>query len=212
MLAASQILLQPHHHLILIFRHSFINSVAESLFCTMNFFLLALAGTALAAPQPLPQVKLDQRSAVRRSNGTLSSLVSGTPPGFASSVTGGGDAAAVTPTSTAELTQYLGDTEARVIVLTQTFDYSDSEGTKTSSGCSPWGTAAGCQIAIDANSWCENYEPNAPTVSSITYNAAGVEGITVASDKTIIGSGTSGVIKGKGCVHSTRKYSASRWT
>lgn len=167
----------------------------------MNFLLLALVGTALAVPQPLPQVKLQQRNTpVRRSNGTISSLVSGTPPGFASSVTGGGDAAAVTPTSTAQLTSYLGDDEARVIVLTQTFDYTDSEGTKTSSGCSPWGTAAGCQTAIDANSWCENYEPDAPTVSSITYNAAGVEGITVASDKTIIGSGTSGVIKGKGYV------------
>lgn len=176
----------------------------------MNFLLLALAtGTVLAAPHPFPQVKLQQRSVVRRSNGTLSSLVSGTPPGFASAVTGGGDAAAVTPSSTAELTKYLGDDEARVIVLTQTFDYTDSEGTKTSSGCSPWGTAAGCQIAIDQNSWCENYEPDAPTVSSITYNAAGVEGITVASDKTIIGSGTSGVIKGKGYVDKLIQCSSS---
>jgi len=163
----------------------------------MHCLVLALVGTALAAPQ-LPRVTVEQRSEpVRRSDG-ISSLVSGTAPGFASSVTGGGDAAAVTPTSIAELTSYLGDDEARVIVLTQTFDYTDSEGTKTSSGCSPWGTAAACQTAIDANSWCENYEPDAPTVSSITYNAAGAEGIEVASDKTIIGQGTAGVIKGKG--------------
>lgn len=164
----------------------------------MNFLVLALAGTALAAPQ-LPRVRVQQRSQelVRRSDG-ISSLVSGTPPGFASSVTGGGDAAAVTPTSIAELTSYLGDDEARVIVLTKTFDYTDSEGTETSSGCSPWGTAAGCQIAIDANEWCENYQADAPTVDSISYSAAGVEGITVASDKTIIGLGSAGVIKGKG--------------
>lgn len=166
----------------------------------MKFILLAVAGTALAAPSAMPQVKLEQHAEVRR-NGTLSSLVSGTPAGFASAVTGGGNASPVYPSSTAELTTYLGDSQARVIVLTQTFDYTDSEGTKTSSGCSPWGTAAGCQIAINANSWCQNYEPSAPTVSSITYNAAGVEGITVASDKTIIGKGTSGVIKGKGYVN-----------
>lgn len=163
----------------------------------MKFLLLALASTALAVPRALPQVALNQRGVARR-NGTLSSLVSGTPPGFASAVTGGGDVDAVYPTSTDELTSYLSDDEARVIVLTKTFDYTDSEGTKTSSGCSPWGTAAGCQIAIDQNSWCENYEPDAPTVSSITYNAAGVEGLTVGSDKTIVGKGTSGVIKGKG--------------
>ncbi|CAN8097987.1 unnamed protein product [Discula destructiva] len=145
----------------------------------------------------MPRVQLEQRSNVRRGNST-SEQVSGTAPGFASTVTGGGDAAAVTPASIAELTKYLADDQPRVIVLTKTFDYSDSEGTKTSSGCSPWGTATGCQTAIDANSWCENYEPDAPTVSSITYNAAGVEGLTVGSDKTIIGQGSAGVIKGKG--------------
>lgn len=172
----------------------------------MNFFLLALAaGTAVASPRPMPQVSLPHQqrasAAVRRSNGTLSSLVSGTPEGFASSVTGGGNASPVYPTSTDELTSYLGDDEARVIVLSQTFDYTDSEGTTTSSGCSPWGTASACQIAINQNDWCDNYESDAPTVSSITYNAAGVEGLTVGSDKTIIGDGTSGVIKGKGYAH-----------
>lgn len=174
----------------------------------MKFFILALAaGTAVASPRPMPQVSLPQQqqqqrapAALRRSNGTLSSLVSGTPEGFASSVTGGGNAEPVYPTTIDELTSYLGDDEARVIVLSQTFDYTDSEGTKTSSGCSPWGTASGCQIAINQNDWCSNYEPDAPTVDSITYDAAGVEGITVGSDKTIIGKGTSGVIKGKGYV------------
>lgn len=159
----------------------------------MNYLVLALAGTALAAPQKFPRVNVE-----RRGNGTVSGQVSGTAPGFASAVTGGGDAAAVTPTSIAELTEYLSDDEARVIVLTQTFDYTDSEGTETSTGCSPWGTDSACQTAIDANEWCENYEADAPTVDSITYNAAGVEGLTVNSDKTIIGVGTTGVIKGKG--------------
>jgi O-antigen ligase len=46
--------------------------------------------------------------------------VSGTPEGFASSATGGGDATPVYPSSTDELVSYLGDSEARVIVLSKT--------------------------------------------------------------------------------------------
>lgn len=46
--------------------------------------------------------------------------VSGTPEGFASSATGGGDATPVYPTSTDELVSYLGDDKARVIVLSKT--------------------------------------------------------------------------------------------
>lgn len=159
----------------------------------MNYFILALAGTALAAPKAMPNFN----SNVRR-NGTLSSSVTGTAPGFASAVTGGGDAAAVTPTSITELTSYLTDDQARVIILAQTFDYTDSEGTETSSGCSPWGADAACQIAINKDGWCDNYQADAAVVDSITYNTAGVEGIAVASDKSIIGQGSAGVIKGKG--------------
>lgn len=150
----------------------------------MQRFAIALLGASAALAAPTATVK---RAAV-----------SGSAEGFASGVTGGGDATAVTPTSLDELVSYLGDSEPRVIVLNQEFDFSDSEGTTTSSGCSPWGTASACQTAINQNDWCTNYQPDAPTVSSITYNAAGVEGITVASDKTIIGEGSKGVIKGKG--------------
>ncbi|OJJ45081.1 hypothetical protein ASPZODRAFT_70393 [Penicilliopsis zonata CBS 506.65] len=123
--------------------------------------------------------------------------VTGTAPGFAASATGGGSAAAVTPTTTDELVSYLGDDEARVIVLTQTFDFTDSEGTTTGTGCAPWGTATGCQEAINQDDWCTDYEPDAPTVD-VEYYTAGVLGITVGSNKSIVGSGTSGVIKGKG--------------
>ncbi|KAF2771034.1 putative pectate lyase [Teratosphaeria nubilosa] len=123
--------------------------------------------------------------------------VSGSAEGFAKGVTGGGDATAVYPTTTDELVSYLGDDEARVIVLSETFDFTATQGTVTSTGCAPWGTASACQLAIDQDDWCENYEPDAPSVS-VTYNEAGVLGITVASDKTILGEGTSGVIKGRG--------------
>ncbi|KAJ5546556.1 hypothetical protein N7494_004141 [Penicillium frequentans] len=123
--------------------------------------------------------------------------VSGSAEGFAEGTTGGGDATAVYPTTTDELVSYLGDSEARVIVLSKTFDFTDTEGTTTSTGCAPWGTASGCQVAINQDDWCTNYEPDAPSVS-VTYDNAGILGITVASDKTLLGEGSAGIIKGRG--------------
>ena len=69
--------------------------------------------------------------------------VSGAAEGFAAGVTGGGSAAAVTPTTNEELVSYLGDSSPRTIVLTKTFDFTGS--TVSGSGCAPWGTGAGCQ-------------------------------------------------------------------
>ncbi|KAL4761348.1 polysaccharide lyase family 1 protein [Aspergillus foveolatus] len=123
--------------------------------------------------------------------------VSGSAEGFAKGVTGGGSATAVYPDTIDELVSYLGDDEARVIVLSKTFDFTDSEGTTTETGCAPWGTDAACQVAINQNDWCTNYQPDAPSVS-VTYDNAGTLGITVNSDKTLIGEGSAGVIKGKG--------------
>lgn len=123
--------------------------------------------------------------------------VSGAAEGFAKGVTGGGSATAVYPTTNDQLVSYLGDSEARVIVLSKTFNFIGTEGTTTSTGCAPWGTASGCQVAINQDDWCTNYEPDAPS-TTVTYDNAGILGITVNSDKTIIGSGSSGVIEGKG--------------
>ena len=123
--------------------------------------------------------------------------VVGAAEGFAKGVTGGGSASPVYPASNAELVSYLGDSSPRVIVLSKTYDFTGSEGSASGTGCAPWGTGSLCQLAIDANSWCENYEASAPK-ASISYDKAGLLGITVASKKTILGSGSSGVIKGKG--------------
>ncbi|RYP11340.1 hypothetical protein DL764_000158 [Monosporascus ibericus] len=148
--------------------------------------------TAAVAAVLLGSVSAFPRPFARRA------AVSGAAEGFAQGVTGGGDAAAVTPTTTDELVSYLGDDSPRVIILDREFDFTGTEGTETSSGCAPWGTGSACQIAINKNDWCTNYQPDAPTVSSITYDKAGELGITVASDKTLIGEGSNGVIKGKG--------------
>ncbi|CRL29340.1 Pectin lyase fold/virulence factor [Penicillium camemberti] len=123
--------------------------------------------------------------------------VTGAAEGFAKGVTGGGSATPVYPSTTAELVSYLGDSSPRVIILSKTFDFTGTEGTTTGTGCAPWGTASACQVAINQNNWCQNYEPNAPS-ASVSYDNAGVLGITVKSNKSIVGSGTAGVIKGKG--------------
>lgn len=47
--------------------------------------------------------------------------VSGAAEGFAKGVTGGGSATPVYPSTTAQLVSYLGDSTARVIVLTKTY-------------------------------------------------------------------------------------------
>ncbi|KAG9682593.1 polysaccharide lyase family 1 protein, partial [Aureobasidium melanogenum] len=124
--------------------------------------------------------------------------VTGAAEGFAKGVTGGGSAAAVYPSTTAELVSYLGDSQPRVIILTKAFDFRGTEGTTSAKGCSPWGTGSLCQQAIDKDGWCENYESSAPKVSSITYDKAGMIGITVNSNKSLVGQGNKGIIKGKG--------------
>ncbi|KAI1365501.1 pectin lyase fold/virulence factor [Xylaria arbuscula] len=123
--------------------------------------------------------------------------VTGAAEGFAKGVTGGGSATAVYPTTNAELVSYLGDSSARVIILTKTFDFTGTEGTTTETGCAPYGTASGCQTAINQNDWCTNYQPNAPSVT-VSYDNAATLGITVKSNKSLVGEGSSGVIKGKG--------------
>jgi len=126
-----------------------------------------------------------------------SAAVSGSPEGFASGTTGGAAGKTVTPSTTDELVSYLESDEALTVVLTKTFDFTGTEGTATETGCAPWGTASGCQLAINKDDWCSNYQDSAASVS-VTYDKAASSPINVGSDKTLIGSGSAGVIKGKG--------------
>ncbi|KAH6961936.1 pectin lyase fold/virulence factor [Ilyonectria sp. MPI-CAGE-AT-0026] len=123
-----------------------------------------------------------------------SQKVSGAAQGFAQGVSGGGSASPVTPKNIKELVTYLTDKTPRVIVLDKTYDFTGSEGTVREKGCAPWGTGKGCQLAINAaNNWCGSQTP-----ADVVYDKAGTSGINVASDKTIIGVGNKGIIKGKG--------------
>ncbi|CAE6498221.1 unnamed protein product [Rhizoctonia solani] len=124
-------------------------------------------------------------------------LAIGTAFGYGAGTTGGGTATAAVPSSTDELISWLGDDTARVILIDKTFDFTSTEGTVTGSGCIPWTCTPGAQIAINLNSWCDNDQPDAET-TTVTYNKAGISGISVRSNKTLLGKGTAGWIKGKG--------------
>jgi hypothetical protein len=103
-------------------------SLLKSLFASFPYLPLTMRYSGIAA------------SATALMAGVASAAVTGVtgkPEGFASSTTGGGDTAAVYPSTTDELISYLGDDSARVIVLTKTFDFRGTEGTTTSSGCAP---------------------------------------------------------------------------
>lgn len=129
--------------------------------------------------------------------GAANAAVTGAAEGFAKGVTGGGDASPVTPQTIDELVSYLTDSSPRVIHLEKTFDFTGTEGTTTEEGCAPYGTATGCQTSINQNDWCNNYQPDAPKVT-VTYDNAAKLGINVGSNKSIVGIGNKGVIKGKG--------------
>ncbi|PSN67344.1 pectin lyase A precursor [Corynespora cassiicola Philippines] len=128
--------------------------------------------------------------------------VVGKPEGFAAGTTGGGSAACAVPSSIAQLKTWLGDSTARCIVLDKEFDFRGSEGTTTETGCRPASNTCpgnGGQDAINKANWCTNGNAGAGATSiSVTYDTAGVSGITVGSNKSLIGVGSQGVLRGKG--------------
>jgi pectin lyase len=122
--------------------------------------------------------------------------VVGTAYGFGVGATGGGSAAAVTPASNDELAKLLSDDEARTILITKEFDFT----CKTSTGsicdrkyCSQ---KSGGQFYLGELS-CASSDDNV-AVGSITYDTAGTTALSVGSNKSILGVGGKGVIKGKG--------------
>lgn len=125
---------------------------------------------------------------------TATAQVVGAAQGFASGVTGGGSATPVYPETNEELIDLLQSTEPQVIILTKTFEFLGTEGTTTEDGCAPFGTDdPACQLAINAVDWCGDRDP-----VTVTYDNAPGAPIHVASDKTLLGEGSSGVLSGKG--------------
>ncbi|KAH7385123.1 polysaccharide lyase family 1 protein [Cadophora sp. MPI-SDFR-AT-0126] len=125
----------------------------------------------------------------------ISSVVKGTPFGFASGVTGGGNVAPVYPTTIADLKKYLTSTSPQVIVISGTFNFAGSEGTKALTACNSYSCTPdnGGQALLNTLGGCGS----TPTYS-VNIDAAAYQGINVASDKTLVGQGTNAVLNGKG--------------
>ncbi|EKG16902.1 Pectate lyase/Amb allergen [Macrophomina phaseolina MS6] len=128
--------------------------------------------------------------------------VVGTPSGFAAGTTGGGDAAAAAPSDVAELISWLEDETPRVILIDKEFNFLGTEGTKSDQGCRPDSNKCpgkGGQDAINQANWCDNGNAG-EGVSAVTvkYDQAALKGIAVKSNKSIVGVGDKGVLKGKG--------------
>lgn len=89
-----------------------------------------------------------------------------------------------------------------MIVLNKEYNFVGSEGSVTATGCRPASNTCpgnGGQDAINQADWCTNGNAGAGAFSiSVTYDKAGIEGINVGSNKSIIGIGSSGVMRGKG--------------
>ncbi|KAJ7089067.1 pectin lyase fold/virulence factor [Mycena epipterygia] len=125
----------------------------------------------------------------------LSSIVTGTPPGFASGVTGGGNAPTTFISDITTLKAALTSSQPMNIVIGGTFDFRGSEGTTTEQTCFPYTCqpSAGGQGLLNTLGGC-----NSLPLTSVTLDKAGVEGINVASDKTLVGLGTTTKLIGKG--------------
>ncbi|KAG7379583.1 hypothetical protein PHYPSEUDO_008454 [Phytophthora pseudosyringae] len=137
----------------------------------------------------------------QKSFASAASVVSGTPTGFAAGTTGGGDVEPVSPTTIEELSTYLSDDQPRVIVLKQEFNFIDSEGTTTEDGCHAK-VAAECAAKKNGFKPQDTLQPTFTTCDNtmvkVTFDKAAKTPLSVASNKTLVGEGTSGVLTGKG--------------
>jgi pectin lyase len=122
---------------------------------------------------------------------TAAQRVVGSAQGFATGVTGGGNAKPEHPQDVKELLKMLTDKTPRVIVLSKEYDFTGSEGKTTGTVCASWGDGPGCQKIIQKDCGTK------PKLTGTWDNAARIP-ISVASNKSLIGVGNKGVIKGKG--------------
>ena len=120
-----------------------------------------------------------------------SNAVVGKPEGFASGTTGGGSAACAAPSDITQLKEWLTDSTARCIVIDKEYNFKTTEGSATENGCRPASNKCpgnGGQDAINQASWCTNGNAGAGSKTiSVTYDKAGIAGINMGSNKSVIG-------------------------
>lgn len=114
--------------------------------------------------------------------------------------TGGGNARPRIPRDIHELSSWLSDSIPRVIVIEREYNFIGSEGTVTATGCRPASnTCPGRgQDAINGANWCTNGLAGMAPRVSVTYDQAGLNGINLGPNKTLLGKGANAVIRGKG--------------
>ncbi|PYH96544.1 pectin lyase-like protein [Aspergillus ellipticus CBS 707.79] len=123
--------------------------------------------------------------------------VTGTAFGFASGTTGGGSASAATPSSLAELKEWITDDVARVIMIDREWNFIGTEGTTSSQCCSSTSTTVCAGGTSKGQAWIQDTCDDGTWVSC-TYDNAAKTPLSVGSNKSIVGVGSKGVLKGKG--------------
>lgn len=113
-----------------------------------------------------------------------SNVVKGSAPGFASGVTGGGNAAPVYPKTITELKYYIALQTPQVIVISGTFDFVGSEGTSNFQACNAYACTpdSGGQVLLNTLGGCGSK----PTFD-VTLDTAGYNGLDINSDTTLVG-------------------------
>ncbi len=127
------------------------------------------------------------------------------PRGFGRAATGGAGGAVARPTTLADLASALCSTKSgstctdatpRIVEISQEFNFIDTEGSKTSTGCNPYtvcSSPTASEICLDSEGGCSG-----KSTFDVTYDAAGVDPLLVGSNKTLIGVGNGARLKGKG--------------
>lgn len=124
----------------------------------------------------------------------ISSVVNGTPMGFASSATGGGTVTPVYPSTVAQLTSYLTSSDPQVIVISGTFNFAGTEGTTALTACDayPCTPSNGGQALLNTLGGC-----GTKSTYSVSIDTAAYKAINVKSNKTLVGK-NGATLNGKG--------------
>jgi len=150
-------------------------------------------------------------SAAAAGSALLERHVSDSPIGFARGVTGGAGGNTVRVSTAEDLRRELcrssdgngcTDAEPRIIEIASTIDLTDTEGTATAPGCFATGVCADSatvktEITLTVYDWQKSYCSGKAT-TRYSYKVAGLRGLLVGSNKTIIGMGATAGLKGKG--------------
>ncbi|PSN64157.1 pectin lyase-like protein [Corynespora cassiicola Philippines] len=120
--------------------------------------------------------------------------------GMATGTTGGGDATPQIPADYEELKALLSDDVPRVIVIDKEWDFVGTEGKTTTSGCEPRAcpVSAGGQNLLGTLNCPDASNADDVLIPKLEYDAAADTPLKIASNKTLVGRGSSPTIAGKG--------------